>query len=71
MLCPVTSDVRTAAFRVTIEPDAANRLTTLAQVMVDKISTVSRSKVSEPFGQISDERVRAIDRALLLVVGLS
>ena len=70
-LCPVTGEIRTAAFRVTIEPDAANGLAKLSQVMVDKIATISRANVSEPFGRIGDERIRAEDRALLLVVGLS
>jgi mRNA interferase MazF len=38
--------------------------------MVDKLSTVPRVKVSEPFGRLEDDRMRAVDRALLLVVGL-
>jgi len=42
----------------------------LSQVMVDKLSTLPRSKISEPFGRLDDERMKAVDRALLLVVGL-
>jgi mRNA interferase MazF len=38
--------------------------------MVDKLSTLPRSKVSAPFGRLEDERMRAVDRALLLVVGV-
>ena len=70
VLCPVTSDLRTAAFRVTIEPTPANGLRALSQVMVDKLSTLPRAKLSEPFGRLEDERMRAVDRALLLVVGI-
>lgn len=70
MLCPVTSDLRDAAFRITVEPNMANRLRTLSQVMVDKISTLPRTKISEPFGRLDDERMKTIDRALLLVVGV-
>ncbi|MES2772106.1 MAG: type II toxin-antitoxin system PemK/MazF family toxin [Pseudomonadota bacterium] len=70
VLCPVTSDLRNAAFRVTVEPNPANGLHTLSQVMVDKISTLPRSKISEPFGRLDDARMKAIDRALLLVVGM-
>jgi mRNA interferase MazF len=70
VLCPVTSELRNAMFRVTVEPNPANSLRTLSQVMVDKISTLPRAKVSEPFGRLDDERMKSVDRALLLVVGL-
>lgn len=70
VLCPVTSDLRNAAFRVTVEPNPANGLRSLSQVMVDKLSTLPRTKISEPFGRLDDARMKAIDRALLLVVGV-
>jgi mRNA interferase MazF len=70
VLRPVTSDLHTAAFRVTVEPTPGNGLRELSQVMVDKLSTVPRIKVSEPFGRLEDDRMRAVDKALLLVVGL-
>ena len=57
-------------FRVTVEPNPANGLRALSQVMVDKLSTLPRTKISEPFGRLDDERMKAIDRALLLVVGV-
>lgn len=70
VVCPVTSDLRNAAFRVTVEPNPANGLRTLSQVMVDKLSTLPRTKISEPFGRLDDERMKAVDRAILLVVGV-
>ena len=70
VLCPVTSDLRNAAFRVTVEPNPANGLRTLSQVMVDKISTLPRIKISDPFGHLDEERMKMVDRALLLVVGV-
>jgi mRNA interferase MazF len=69
VLCSVTSDLRDAVFRVTVEPNPANGLRALSQIMVDKLSTLPRSKISVPFGQLDAERIRAVDRALLLVVG--
>ena len=69
VVCPVTSELRDAAFRITIEPSPANGLQKLSQVMVDKLSTLPRARISEPFGRLDDERMRAISRALLLVVG--
>ena len=70
MLCPVTSDLRNAAFRVTVEPNPANGLRTISQVMVDKLSTLPHTKISEPFGRLDEERMKAVDRALLLVIGM-
>lgn len=70
MLCPITSELKNAAFRVTLEPNQANGLRSLSQVMTDKISTLPRAKVSTPFGRLDDERMKAVDRALLLVTGL-
>ena len=70
VFCPVTSELRTAAFRVTVEPTAHNGLRALSQVMVDKLSALPRAKISVPFGRLEEERMRAVDRALLLVVGV-
>lgn len=70
VLCPLTSALRNAAFRVTVEPNPSNGLRTLSQVMVDKLSTLPRAKVTEPFGRLDDERMKAVARALLLVVGV-
>ena len=70
VLCPLTSALRNAAFRVTVEPNPSNGLRALSQVMVDKLSTLPRAKVSEPFGRLDEERMRAVDRTLLLVVGV-
>jgi mRNA interferase MazF len=70
LLCPVTNNLRDAAFRVTIEPNKANGLLRLSQVMVDKISTLPRTKISEPFGCLDHERMKNVDRTLLLIVGV-
>lgn len=68
---PITSDLRDAIFRVTIEPNPANGLQSLSQVMVDKIATLSRAKIGKTFGRLDDERMRAVERALLLVTGIA
>lgn len=70
VLCPVTSDLRDAAFRVTVEPNPANGLRALSQIMADKLSTLPRTRISEPFGCLDEERMKTVDRALLLVIGL-
>jgi mRNA interferase MazF len=70
VLCPITSDLRNAVFRVTIEPNPTNGLRALSQVMVDKLATLPRAKVSEALGRLDDERMKVVDRTLLLVVGV-
>jgi len=67
--CPVTSELRNAAFRITVEPNSVNGLRTLSPDMVNKISTRPRSKISEPFGCLGAKRLKTVGRALLLVVG--
>lgn len=71
VVCPVTSDLRPAEFRVTVEPGASSGLRARSQIMVDKLSTLPRTKVGEAFGRLDEERMRAVDRALLLVTGLA
>ncbi len=70
VVCPITSELRNAAFRVIVESNPANGLRTLSQIMVDKLSTLPRTKIGEPFGHLDQERMKRVDRALLLVVGL-
>jgi len=70
MVCPITSELRNALFRVTVEPNPANGLQKISQVMADKITTLPRARTSEPIGALDGERMKAVDRALLLVTGL-
>jgi len=72
VLCPITSDLRdAAAFRVTVEPTPVNGLRNLSQVMADKLSTVPKTKVGEPFGRLDDKKMQDIERAILLVLGIA
>ena len=62
ILCPITSDLKNAAFRVILKPNPANGLRALSQVMADKISTLPRTKLGAAFGRLADERMNAADR---------
>lgn len=69
---PITSELReTPLFRVTIEPSDKNGLQKTSQAMIDKIHTVSRDKLSEPFGVLNDISMLAINRALALFLGFA
>lgn len=70
IVAPVTSELRNAQFRVTIEPSPLNGLKVLSQVMVDKLTAVPRAKITKPFGKIDDGRLRQVDRCMLVVLGL-
>src|SRR3546814_13029913 len=67
VICPITSDVRDAAFRITVEPDNANGLRVLSQVMVDKLSTMPRPTICNHFESRDDERLKAVTRSMHLV----
>ena len=71
IVCPITSEIRDAAFRVTIEPTPSNGLQSMSQVMVDKFATLSRAKIGQAIGRLDDERMRAVERALLWVTGIA
>ncbi|MCI2809850.1 type II toxin-antitoxin system PemK/MazF family toxin [Eoetvoesiella caeni] len=71
MICPVTSETRDAMFRVVVEPDTLNGLQALSQVMVDKVATLPRSKVGAAFGRLDADKMRAVERALLVVTGIA
>lgn len=70
MLCPISSELRDADFRVLVQPTSDNGLRQPSQVMVDKVSTLPRGKMGVAFGRLEADRLREVDRALLLVLGL-
>lgn len=39
--------------------------------MVDKITTVGRSKLNARLGQVSDELLVAVDRAIIVFLGIA
>ena len=71
-VCAMTTDPTDApVFRILIEPDDLNRLREPIRLMVDKLTTVSRSKVGEQIGRLSDDDVVRLGRAMLVFLGLA
>jgi mRNA interferase MazF len=69
---PVTSELRDLPlFRVQVEPSKANGLRAVSEVMVDKAHTVAREKVGSRIGQLEDEAMRAVNRALVTFLGFA
>jgi mRNA interferase MazF len=71
-ICPFTTQ-RTAAplLRLTIEPSAENGLQVASQLMVDKITTVSKRKLEHRVGRLEVEDVVRLNRAVLVFLGLA
>jgi mRNA interferase MazF len=71
-ICAFTTD-RTEAplFRLEIQPDSHNGLHDASNLMVDKITTVRRSKIGERVGRLSNEDMVRLDRAIVVFLGLA
>jgi len=64
-VAPLTSDIYDAPLiRVTVQPDSASGLRQLSQVMVDKLTTVPRSKIGERIGSLDTRTLRAVGRVI-------
>ena len=71
-VCAFTTDPTEAPlFRPRIDPDDINGLREPCSLMVDKITTVRRSKVGERIGRLNDEQMVALGRAVLVFLGLA
>lgn len=70
-ILPITSTLMdTPGLRVTIEPAAENGLTVRSQIMADKPQTPPLTKIGSVIGALDRQTMRAVDRAMLLYLGL-
>ncbi len=71
-VCVFTTDPTDAPLiRLAIEPDDRNGLRTTSRLMVDKITTVSRRRVSERIGILSGPELVQVNRAIAVFLGLA
>lgn len=69
---PFTTDTTEAPlFRLSVEPNERNGLIAQSRLMVDKITTVRKSKVGVRIGRLDDEDVLRLNRAILVFLGLA
>lgn len=72
VLCPITTTLTGQAdIRIPVEPSPRNGLRARSEIMVDKVSTVSRRRLRNVIGRVEPAILRAVDRALLLVLGIA
>ncbi|MBA2576826.1 MAG: type II toxin-antitoxin system PemK/MazF family toxin [Euzebyaceae bacterium] len=71
-ICPFTTDPTEAPlFRLDIESTAGNGLRKACRLMVDKITTVSRTKLGTRIGVLDGPDVVRLDRAVVVFLGIA
>jgi mRNA interferase MazF len=71
VICPMTSELVEADFRITIEPGSETGLLVRSQVMADKPVTVRRGRIGRRIGSLSAADIARINVALALAMGLA
>ena len=66
-----TIDLDAPLFRLAVEPSEINGLTSTSRIMVDKITTVPRSKLGRRIGHLGDTDMVRLNRAVLVFLGLA
>ena len=71
-VCAFTTDETEAPlFRLAVEPNQRNGLHAACRLMVDKITTVPKSKVGVRVGRLDDEDILRLNQAVFVFLGLS
>ena len=71
-VCAFTTDPTEAPlFRLQVDPDATNGIREPSSVMVDKITTIPRSKLGERIGRLGDDDMVRLGRAVVVFLGVA
>jgi mRNA interferase MazF len=71
-VCAFTTDPTDAPLlRLLIEADEVSGLRESSRLTVDKVTTLARSKLGERVGQLSDDDIIRLSRALVVFLGLA
>jgi mRNA interferase MazF len=71
-ICAFTTDETEAPlFRLPVEPNERNGLRAMYRLMVDKITTVPKSKMGARIGRLDDEDILRLNQAVLVFLGLA
>ena len=71
-ICAITSDKSEAPlFRIVIQPSDRNGLTIISRLMVDKITTVPKSKLGSRIGHLDVADMARVSQAMLIFLGLA
>jgi mRNA interferase MazF len=71
-VCAFTTDETDAPlFRLPVEPNERNGLRATCRLMVDKITTVPKSKVGARVGRLGDDDILRLNQAMIVFLGLA
>ena len=71
-ICAFTTDETDAPlFRLLVEPNESNGLRAPCRLMVDKITTVPKTKAGARVGRLDDEDILRLNQAVLVFLGLT
>ena len=71
-ICAFTTDPADAPlFRLPVVPSEGNGLRVPCRLMVDKITTVPKTKIGLRIGRLGDEDIIRLNRAVLLFLGMA
>ena len=71
-VCAFTTDETEAPlFRLAVEPNQRNGLGAESRLMVDKITTVPKTKVGVRVGRLDDEDILRLNQAMFVFLGLA
>jgi mRNA interferase MazF len=71
-ICPFTSHhIAAPLLRLTVEPSKQNGLLVPSDLMIDKITTVSKTKLQQLVGRLSAEDAGRLNRAVIVFLGLA
>jgi mRNA interferase MazF len=71
-ICAFTTDETDAPLvRLPVEPNERNGLRATCRLMVDKITTVPKTKVGARVGRLDDEDILRLNQAVLVFLGLA
>jgi mRNA interferase MazF len=71
-ICAFTTDETEAPlFRLPVEPNDRNGLLATSRLMVDKITTVPKSKIGAQIGRLDDEDMLQLNQEILVFLGLA
>jgi mRNA interferase MazF len=71
-VCAFTTDeTDTPLFRLPVRPNERNGLRAACRLMVDKISTVPKTKVGVRVGKLEDVEILRLNQAVIVFLGLA
>jgi len=71
-LCAFTTDPTDAPlFRLLIKPSETNGLRAVCRLVVDKVTTVPKTKIGAYVGRLADEDMVRLNRAVLVFLGIA